>query len=160
MPTPTYDLIATTTLAAASSEVVFGSIPQTYRDLIIVIQGTVASGANVSLRFNGDTGSNYPWVYMFGSGSSTASSSGTGTSILGGGFNSSAISQAIFQVMDYSATDKHKSTLNRTDEPNGAAYAWAGRWANTAAITTVSVRMTDGGNFNSGATFNLYGVKA
>jgi hypothetical protein len=160
MPTATYTPLATVTLGSSASSVTFSSIPATYRDLIVVIQGTVASGANVSLRFNSDTGSNYSFVYMFGSGTSTASASGTDSAILGGGFNSSVISQAIFQVMDYSATDKHKTTLNRTDEPNGAAYAWAGRWANTAAITTLLVRMTNGTNFNSGATFNLYGVIA
>jgi hypothetical protein len=160
LPTPTYTPLATVTLSTAAASVSFSSIPATYRDLILVSQGTVATASNISLRFNGDTGSNYSYVYMFGSGTSTASAAGTDSAILGGGFNSSVISQAIFQVMDYSATDKHKTTLNRTDEPNGAAYAWAGRWANTAAITTLLVRMTNGGNFNSGTTFSLYGVIA
>jgi hypothetical protein len=161
MPTPTYTPLATVTLGTATSSVTFSSIPATYRDLIVVITGTVITTAgNILIRLNGDSGSNYPWVVMLGDGSTTLSASGTITGLLGGGFNTSVRTQAIFQIMDYSATDKHKTALVRTDEPNGAPYAHATRWANTAAVNSLSVTTNVGSNFSVGNTFNLYGVIA
>ena len=160
MPTATYTPLATVTLGSSASSVTFSNIPATYRDLILVIQGTVPVASNIGLRFNGDSGSNYSYVYAFGSGSSTGTGSGTDTVIYGGAFNNTSISQSTFQIMDYSATDKHKTVLNRTEETNAATYMWADRWANTAAITTIQVRLSSGGNFNSASTFSLYGVIA
>jgi hypothetical protein len=158
MPTPTYTPLATVTLGTATSSVTFSSIPATYRDLVVVITGTVTSNGNVFLRLNADSASNYSYVFMLGVGSGSGSSAAaTTTSLLGGGFNTSSVSQSIFQVMDYSATDKHKTALNRTDEPAQATYAWASRWANTAAVTSVLVG-NQNGSFAAGSTFALYGI--
>lgn len=155
MPTPQYTALATTTLATAASSVTFSSISSGYRDLMLVCQGTSASNSNWSLRLNSDT-TNYSAVYMFGNGSTTGS--GTDTLLLGGGIGTS-LSQSTFQIMDYSATDKHKTVLNRTDKVDDATYAWASRWASTAAVTSVLVRCANGANFSTGSTFSLYGVK-
>jgi len=164
MPTPTYDLIASTTLTASTSSVVFGSLPQTYRDLILVHAGVATvSNTYIFLRFNGDTGSNYNYVFMFGDGSSTASStfsnqtqgyignlepnSGTGTM------------NTLAQIMDYSASDKHKTILSRNNDHDGLVISTATRWANTAAITSMSVSV-NANQFAVGSTFNLYGIVA
>jgi hypothetical protein len=161
MPTPTYTPLANLTLGSTASSVTFGSIPATYRDLIVVWNGTVtASGAQ--LRFNGDSTSNYSYVSMQGSASGAQSFSGTISFALTTmtGYVSGNRGQVIAQIMDYSATDKHKTVLARHDGNNAAeTTATASRWANTAAITSVVVVNT-GGNFNSGSTFSLYGVIA
>jgi hypothetical protein len=156
MPTPTYDLIATTTLAASSPEVVFGSIPQGYRDLVFVLSG-LGGSANITLRYNGDSGSNYSFVDMVGNGSSTSSASGTVTFAYGGAMTTSGQGNNIVQIMDYSATDKHKTSLARTSYATNYAIAYASRWANTSAITSVVVG-TNSGTFSSGHTLSLYGV--
>jgi hypothetical protein len=162
MPTPTYDLIATTTLAAATSSVVFGSLPQTYRDLIIVVNGSTLGGG-VNYRVNGDTGNNYSYVGMRNNGSSPSSEAGTLSVFLGQ--NASATSGTrlmnIFQIMDYSATDKHKTglaraTSNQSSNSADVAEVNAVRWANTAAITSLTV--VSSVDFSIGSTFNLYGV--
>jgi len=67
----------------------------------------------------------------------------------------------ISQLLDYSATDKHKTLINRLNSTNGGSSTenveqQAARWANTAAVTSIEIF----GNFASGATFNLYGVIA
>jgi hypothetical protein len=153
-----YVALATTTLSSATSSVTFGSIPATFKDLVLVANGSTASGAeNILLRFNSDTGSNYSSVFMLGSGSSALSGTVSSTSIFGGGFGATR-ANALWQIMDYSATDKHKTTLNRTDRADDAAYAWAGRWANTSAITTIQVRLGGALSFAAGTTISLYGI--
>jgi hypothetical protein len=62
--------------------------------------------------------------------------------------------------MDYSATDKHKTGLIRDNGQQGsdlAVRAYAARWANTAAITSIQY-FTTAGNLNTGFTLSLYGV--
>jgi hypothetical protein len=110
------------------------------------------------MRFNGDTGSNYPNIYMLGATSGASSAAFTGSFIYGGGWNSSTNSLCIWQIMDASATDKHKTVLNRTGTDADATYTWASRWANTARITSISV--VGNSNFLSGTTISLYGIVA
>jgi hypothetical protein len=158
MPTPTYTPLATVTLASATSSVTFSSIPATYRDLILVV---AASGSDTDerIRFNADTGSNYTFVRMFGDGSSASSSSVSNTYIRTMAGDLSGLYNAIIQIMDYSATDKHKTTLGRGNKAGTFVVATAGRWANSAAITSVNYSVATG-NFGIGSTFNLYGVIA
>ena len=154
MPTPTYTALATVTLASSAASVTFSSIPATYRDLILVFRGTLTTTAVVGARANGDTGSNYTLVRMVGP---VVSSSHTETyfPLLYSGSPLNGLS--IVQFMDYSATDKHKTALTRSgDFSADRVEAIASRWANTAAINSLTVSST----FASGCTFNLYGVIA
>jgi len=150
----TYDLLESVTLASAASSVTFSSIDGSYGDLILVIDVIGSSVEDFLVSFNGDTtGANYPSVRMRGSGSSA--SSGTDTNrqfahIL------THQSSNILQVMDYAATDKHKSCLARNGSGSSSVWAYALRWANTSAITSIAVA-TGAGTINSG-TLNLYGV--
>ena len=166
MPTPTYTPLATVTLGSSASSVTFSSIPATYRDLIIVLSVKSTSAADqdgLFIRLNNDS-SNGSRVTMLGRASNERLSD-TGTAIgtpLAG--NPANLSPIIIQVMDYSATDKHKSVLVRanSDAPsqNGVVAAVAGRWASTSAVTSVVLLPEVGPNFASGSTFNLFGVIA
>jgi hypothetical protein len=160
MPTPTYDLIATTTLAAAAPSVVFGSIPQGYRDLVLVSDYKTSVASNSLLRFNSDSGSNYFYIQMGGNSSGTENYTGTVDAIYLN-VNSTQIEKTtttILNVMDYSATDKHKTNLLRNVGQNGdVVWAYAVRWANTAALTTMALTLTTG-NYSAGSTFSIYGV--
>ena len=155
MPQPTYTPLATVTLGASASSVTFSSIPATYRDLILVVNAIDSDTALLGLRFNGIT-TGYSRVFMFGSGSTTSSSVQT-DEFVGGASTGGTLN--IIQLMDYSATDKHKTSLTRYGNTTGGVIAQAGRWADTSAITSVLVNLTSG-TFTSGATFNLYGVIA
>jgi hypothetical protein len=160
MPTPTYTPLATVTLASAASSVTFSSIPATYRDLIFSLELVGSESEQYLMRLNGDTGSNYSWVQMGGDGGSTFSGSTTTTGVRVGYFAvTSARDNAQIAIMDYSATDKHKASLIRTNSNAAVTRAIAGRWANTAAVTSV-VFTFPSGNFNSGSTLSLYGVIA
>ena len=69
---------------------------------------------------------------------------------------------SIAQIMDYSATDKHKTVLVRGnyDQPSVGRFveAQASRWANTAAINSIAVSSTS--NLGVGSRIDLYGVIA
>jgi hypothetical protein len=164
MPTNTYTPLATVTLGGSDASITFASIPATYRDLILVINGSTTGNADFGLRFNGDSGANYSFVYMGGNGSGTASGANSGETqvVLDAYFwRSTERSNLVAQIMDYSATDKHKTVLSRNSVASGGVDAFANRWANTAAITSVEVRVSTGGqSFATGTTLSLYGVIA
>jgi hypothetical protein len=161
MPTATYTPLATVTLGGTASSVTFSSIPATYRDLVVVFLGAGSTNLEGRIRLNSDTGSNYNYVRMSGSGSAaTAASAASQTS----GFVS-AIAKATttgalqmnINIMDYSATDKHTTIISRADQAANGSEAFANRWANTAAVTSVQI-LTSTGNWAIGTTVNLYGI--
>ena len=156
MPTPTYTPLATVTLGTTAASVTFSSIPATYRDLILVHNGALTNTDNIVWRANGDTGSNYSIVQALGV-SSGAVSNQTASRTSGlAGSSYTQQSANITQWLDYSATDKHKTSLGRANSPTSEVGMSASRWANTAAITSLTLL----GAFASGNTFALYGVIA
>ena len=158
MPTPTYTPLATVTLGTAAASVTFSSIPATYRDLILVSDCRHASTGprDLLLRPNNDSG-NQTAVVMYGDGTSAASVT---TSAIVAQYNSNNENQVgIAQVMDYSATDKHKTVLTRTNNSSTTVSAQAGRWASTSAVTSI-VLLYSGVNIEAGSRFDLYGVIA
>jgi hypothetical protein len=161
MPTMTYTPLATVTLGSATASVVMSNIPATYRDLILVVDGTTSgTGVGVGLRFNADSGTNYAGVIMSGSGSAAASSSNAANNVADiAYFDNTSKMNAITQILDYSATDKHKTLLSRSNQAGTYVLAYASRWANTAAITSAQVLALTS-SFASGTTLSLYGVIA
>jgi hypothetical protein len=150
-------LISSQVLGSATASVTFSSIPGTYRDLRLIVTGTYTTGSGLAVaQFNGYTGSNYSFVQMYGTGSTTGSSSGTNTSFYLGDL-STTVAVATADVMDYSATDKHKTVLVRGSSSDQNVRAFANRWANTAAVTQIVV-IPGSGNFATGTSFYLYGI--
>lgn len=151
--------LATTTLASASATVTFSSISGSYRDLRLVINGTLNATTNFGAILNGDTGASYSRVYMGGDGTNTSSNAFSGTTDgfigywTGGGGNNTAI----IDFMDYSATDKHKTSLSRHNVASGIVWAWATRWASTNAITSIALQ-AGATTWATGTTFSLYGI--
>ncbi len=159
-----YIALATTTLGSAAGSVTFSSIPTSVngvalRDLVLIFDGTLSSSSgNIRVQFNGDTSSSYTYVFMLGSGSgSGASGAGNFDGVLGGVVGASIRSAQIFQVMDYSATDKHKTVLNRSASQNDNVYAIVSRWPSNTAVNSIRV-IVSGVNLASGTTISLYGV--
>lgn len=155
--------MANITLGSSAASVTFSSISQAYRDLVLVIQATTSSSDNSIIRFNSDSGANYNLVTMYGNGSTTssqnASNQTSGYMAWHGATSSTTASMDIINIMDYSATDKHKSFLVRDDQPANGTQALAQRWASTSAITTILVK-PNSATWSAGSTFALYGVAA
>lgn len=159
MPTSTYIALATYTSDGTESSLSFGSIPGSYRDLVLVVSGTASTATQIFGRLNSDTGSNYSNVYMRGYSSGTQSASATQSYFQGTHLGSSA-TQFIMQVMDYSATDKHKTILTRLDRDGATqTFAFAERWASTSAVTSIDLTLNSG-TLSSGTTLSLFGIEA
>jgi len=156
--TAKYEHIATITLDSSTSSVTFSSIPQGYRDLELVFSGTTTNGQGPRFVYNSESAAtNYSRVIMVGTGSSTSSSSDSGTTNGQKALQTNATqSTGVVQLLDYSATDKHKTVLSRTGPANDVLLAIAQRWANTAAITNIQI-ISDT-SFSTGSTFDLYGI--
>jgi hypothetical protein len=165
--TPTYVLLNQLTLLPVVNSVTFSNIPQGYSDLIITINGRPSDTSYpvVALRFNADSGNNYSYVGMSGNGSTTArgANSSMGYASLGQAYGTGPSTSSRFQtlahIMDYSALDKNKTVLSRNNVPGTGVEAQATRWANTAAVSSITAITTSGG-FANGTTFSLYGVYA
>lgn len=165
MPTPTYDLLDSVTLSASAASVTFSGISGSYRDLVLAVELKATGSTNVAalLKINSDTGSNYSYVDARGSGSTTASSSGTlsfGIIQNGSAATGTVPSNLVVQFLDYSATDKHKPWLSRANGAGVGTEMIAGRWASTSAITSLTLDKSGTPDFPSGSTFYLYGVAA
>ena len=160
MATPTYIPLATTTLASSASSVTFSSIDQSYGDLMLVFDGEFTSQGLVYASLNNDTNTaNYPAVRMNSdnNGKSSSVSNAQGIPVVYSGFSLNE-NLAVVQIMDYSATDKHKTALTRTNNPaQPLVEALVCRWADTSAVTEIDVFPT-AGNLASGTTISLYGV--
>jgi len=158
MATPTYDLLASTTLTTSASSVTFSSIDQSYGDLILVTCAKATNTDDSWIAFNGDQSAGvWSRVRMIGDGSTTATASFSAQPV---GYvlrDTTEFSVNIAHINDYSATDKHKTVLSRTNTANTDVRAYASRWGNTAAITSIKLDH-DGSDYQVGSTFNLYGV--
>lgn len=164
-----YVPLANTTLASNSATVSFSSISGSYRDLILIAQGRSNRSGQYNdlynITFNGST-SGYSRVVAYGSGTSTGSF--TDASISGCWQNGLTAALAPsgnlgflkMQVMDYSATDRHKTLLNNEDNTANEMSMSAYRWANTSAITSMTIAPLIGTLFLAGSTFSLFGVSA
>lgn len=165
-----YESIATATGTGSSGTITFSSIPSTFKhlQLRIMARGTAAATrGDLYLYMNTDTGTNYTYHYLYGSGS-TAGAGGAGTqgltylgSIPYGSASASIMGTAIVDILDYASTTKYKTqrTFNGEDQ-NGSGYVYlvSGLWMNTAAITTLEIKVLSG-NLSSNTTVALYGIK-
>lgn len=183
MATTTYTPIETYTLGSAAASVTFGSgntLPQTYTDLVIVVQGTQQSSysaRNMGIRFNGDSGSNYSAIQILNVGSGSDPNL---NNIQGPFINSStnttsgADTTAIINVQNYSNSTMYKIAISKGG--TGAVYtsggsnvgtyvgAQVGTWRNTAPVTEITLyavaphQAGSGANWSAGSTFTLYGI--
>lgn len=170
--TNSYESIATVTVGSGgASSVTFSSIPSTYQHLQIRYTAKNASSGGTSdtyntVRFNGDSGSNYAMHYLLGDGGgvyATAVTSQTnawfGLSPYGG--SNPAFGANIIDILDYANTNKNKTlkTLGANDR-NGAGTITltSGLWSSTSAITSMVITATSF-SFAEYSSFALYGIK-
>jgi hypothetical protein len=165
----TYEPIATTTLGSAASSVTFSSIPSTYTDLILVVNGSTTIGSGSRLRIgNGsvDTGSNYSFTFIEGTGSATNAFRNANVAYLQmNNYSQFAPSPTyntteIVQIMDYANTTTFKTLIQRSNLAQTGVSGMAGLWSNTSAINVVTYYCSNATTFEAGFTATLYGVKA
>jgi hypothetical protein len=160
----TYEKIATTTLGSANSTITFSTIPATYTDLKIVLTGTAtASGDDLKLRFNGDTGNNYSYTALQGNGASVSSFRNTSIAFvyLAGSASMSTTIPTFSEVDIFLYAGGTNKTLlaQYSGDFNGTGNTArsVGLWRNTAAITSVSLFLSVT-TFKVNTTATLYGI--
>lgn len=160
--TPTHVLLNQIELSSSASSVTFSNIPQGYGDLVVIHNnfGTANNDANSNFIFNDDTSSSYDRLYAFfeSSNSTPVSGYGTGTNMAVFGLRTT-VGLCTAHIMDYSATDKHKTVLTRTNTGNHLVWMSSGRWTKTEAINSIKLSAYLG-NFAVGSVISLYGVYA
>jgi hypothetical protein len=164
-----YESIMTAT--PTGSTFTFSVIPSDYKHLQIrsLAKMTSTAGANDDgyiIQINGDTGSNYAWHMLYGTGNGVANATG-GTSqtrmypygLPFGGNN--GFGAMITDVLDYTNTNKNTTLRFLSGYDNNGAgdvLLASGLWMNTSAVTSITISASYG-NFASGSHFALYGIK-
>lgn len=163
MATTTYDLLDSVTLSTNTANVTFTGLPTdgSYRDLVIVLTGTMAVGTvgHGDIYFNFDTNANYYVVHAEGNGSSTISRNYNQAKMRfseNNSFSTNTLNTTIIQVMDYAVTNKQKPVLIRTNRSDGLVGVTLGNWNSTSAIS----RFVLGGDaaYETGTTVYVYGI--
>jgi len=124
------------------------------------------ANARIDITFNSDTGTNYSYHLIQGSGGTTYAESGVNNSSIklfpnGNSTLSTTPNIGILDVVDYKDTNKFKTArvLNGYDQNGtGIISLNSGLWRNTNAITSI-VLATNTGNFAQNSSFALYGIK-
>jgi hypothetical protein len=161
IPPSSYESIATATPSGVST-ITFSSIPSTYASLQLRISSIMANSIN--LRPNNDTSSIYTRHRLYGNGTTVTADGATGLTqagLTGGaGGDASTPFAIITDILDYSSTTKTKTirTFSGRDlNGTGSINLLSNLWNSTAAITSLTI--VSAGNFGTGATFSLYGIK-
>lgn len=163
----TYVPIATQTLTSAQTTVAFTSIPQTYTDLRLVMQIKNTLGVYLTYAYEPTFGTLiYSGTYLLTNGTTaTAGKYSADNYILPDkpyGSSSTGWTNSTIDFMSYSNTSVFKTTISRTsipDNSNGQLYLNAGLIRSTSAISNITLA-SGGGNYATGSTFALYGIKA
>jgi hypothetical protein len=164
----TYEPIATNTLGSAAATVTFSTISGAYTDLVLVTNlKTTTTNQEVTVKINNDTGSNYSLTNLRGDGSTAASLRRSSQTV--GNISKEISPNTAFEFvsvstfMNYSNATTYKTWLSRNNRASASnapgTEALVGLWRSTSAITELVIGIT-GGNFDTGSTFTLYGIKA
>ena len=168
----TYTLISSNVLASSAASVTFSAIPSTYTDLVLRISARTDYAnptATFLVRYNGSSAANYSATYLYTAGSSTPSSyrDSSATSMEEGGATANTGTANTFgsteiYIPNYTGTTNKPNSSFYVGENNSASSFLLGIAAGlrsvTDAITSVSFH-TSSGNFVSGSSFYLYGIK-
>jgi len=177
-PTGAYESLATATGTGSSGTITFSSIPSTYTHLQLrwIAQSSRATYADddFNIRFNSDSGSNYAWHNMWGNGAGAFAGASTSQTLIvcRNGAGSTAISTTmgvgVLDILDYTSTNKYKTTrFLGGDDVNGTVAGYGGNavlasglWMNSAnAISSISITNGSATNWTALTSIALYGIK-
>lgn len=162
------------TASGSSNSLSFSNIPSTHQDLMVVLQARSTNASTTTqaiMFFNGDAGSsNYSATWLNGDGSSASSSRQSNFAQLycvdgmpAASATSGIFSTTTLHILNYTSTSAFKTVLIRQSADlngSGLTRLTVGLWrATPAAITSLGIN-TVSGNYASGSTIALYGIKA
>jgi len=169
---PTFTQIGSAQVAGSGGVASFDftSIPSTYTDLVVKISGRSLRATEIrdemQVRFNNDSGSNYSYKNIRGSGSAAISQgSSSSTAIIrddvpASGATSSTFSNHEIYIPNYAGSTQKSVSIDATMENNATEsymYLTAGLWTGTAAINRITLTC-EVSTFAQYSTAYLYGV--
>lgn len=172
IPTPlstnSYESIAS--WSSSGTTVTFSSIPSTYKHLQVRFLADLDTADRVlRMRINGvSTTGTYAKHGLEGNGSGSASAYGVDSSsatwldvgyVVSAGHNPAV---AVIDILDYANTNKYKTTRTLAgNDQNGAGLigVYSGLYMSTSAISSIEFTINGSGNFATGSSFALYGIK-
>lgn len=165
----TFIKIQTVTVGSGGAATIdFTSIPQTYTDLAIQFSSKTsraATQANLAIQFNSSS-SNLSSKFLYGidaavTGFTNASAIDFGST---GNTTTSLFGSAFIYIPNYTSSNNKNVSIDSTGESNDANLfirITSGIWANSAAITSVTLLLRDAATtFNQYTSATLYGIKS
>lgn len=164
----TCELISKQVLTSNQSSVTFSNIPQTYKDLYLIVSGRtdrplVTDSAIV--EFNGIVNSGST-RYLYGDGTSVVSSTESNKIYIaqctGGNATVNTFGNSEAYIPNYTASANKSISVTGVNETNATAayiFAFANLWPNTSAINSMLIKPNIGPNFTASSSFYLYGIK-
>jgi hypothetical protein len=170
----TFVKIASVTVGSGgAASIDFTSIPSTYTDLYLFhsnrLQAAVGGDEETWLRFNGDTGSNYVRIAVYGYGAGVTGSNSVTSNYLkamgqtpGTLATANTFDNAAIYIPNYAGSTQKSVSCDGVSE-NNSTTSWgmqltAGRWTGTSAITSISLFPSTGAGFVQYSTATLYGI--
>jgi hypothetical protein len=148
------------TTTGSVSGITISSIPTTYQNLHIAVQGSSSSTDDLLAQFNGDSTAGNYFCYRAGGNSNndcgTVANSGTlwvGVTAVTGKYSTSTI-----EIVNALSTGVKGVTSESFDSDEPAAYVGGGTYIGSSAISSILLEEQSGGTLDSGMTITLYGT--
>ena len=167
-----YESIATVNGTGSSATLTFSSIPSNYTHLQIrgILRSSSGSQNGVTMRFNSDSSANYARHVVSGGGGSSASASAvaSGTNAGMGYFPGSSdlasvYGAVILDILDYSSTNKTKTTRNLfgydVNNTGGIVGLFSSLWFKTPEVIDTITITAGAGNWTTDSQLALYGIR-
>lgn len=165
------DVIARTVLSADAASIAFASIPATYENLMVVLQGrsTHTGSSTVVLRFNGDTAANYDTQELNAIAAAVSATERLANGFIHIGVIPGATDPVKAGIVRALVPAYARTTLHKTVEATGGVATGTASgglevrhrfalWRSTAAINNVALSSA-AGNLGAGTVATLYGMK-
>lgn len=166
----TLTLISTVTVGAGgAASIDFTSIPQIYTDLLLLTSDRTSNTGGLGwydygMTFNGSS-SGYSNKFSYGSGSSIGTSNDGSTSFIvrtaGSSATAGVFGSGSIYIANYAGSTHKVVSQDNVSENNGTSSIQcitAGIWANTSAITSISLTGLGGGTLVEHSSASLYGI--
>jgi hypothetical protein len=164
MATTTFIPLANVTLASDVMGITLDAITQDYADLVLVVDATGWENTGITARLNADSSSIYSTVMMRNFNGSAYASTNSNISYFNvnnsGYFGVDVKWQGIFELFDYSKTDRNKTLLFRKNQPvpNDGGQSSLEQSAQTYASNSAITSITLTADFAAGSSFKLFGI--
>jgi len=162
--------------ASGATSISFTSIPSTYKHLYVMSSARSARSTarynGSSLTFNDDTGSNYCYSVLVGTGGSPLATEDLGRGDFnyafdgtGAGATANMFSVGTLWILDYAATDKFTGMIGGVSAVNDnlgtndyEETMVTGHWRSTAAVNKITIADGTSDGWVQYSEFTLYGL--